>query len=329
MKRKIFILFTIVLLLSLLILPILAHSGRTDQYGGHWDHSTGEYHYHGTPNSNHSSSSGSSSGSNKEGSSNKSKSSNNSDWIALAIVGGPFCLFLLWAFIISPLVEKIKEAFAPPQNEQKPLTPPPTKAEEAHKAPSAPITAKSKPTTPPSLPKEPGKGKSATAKQATPPLPRTHGSENHFPPTAVQPTVSPQSQSPTQPSGKSAALSPKASTPIGSQAPSWLLDIDPNYFTDTQRTQFASALDKERAKRATTEPLVFKDLKVNKDHTPYRVTCSVISHKSYQEYQTSLISCTCKDYQTRRLPCKHMIALAIKVDAIIIDQAEVKGLTPK
>lgn len=24
----------------------LAHSGRTDSNGGHWDHSTGEYHYH-------------------------------------------------------------------------------------------------------------------------------------------------------------------------------------------------------------------------------------------------------------------------------------------
>lgn len=34
------------LLLILLISPAAAHSGRTDANGGHWDHSTGEYHYH-------------------------------------------------------------------------------------------------------------------------------------------------------------------------------------------------------------------------------------------------------------------------------------------
>lgn len=27
----------------------LAHSGRTDAYGGHFNHSTGTYHYHSGP----------------------------------------------------------------------------------------------------------------------------------------------------------------------------------------------------------------------------------------------------------------------------------------
>ena len=34
------------LLLILLISLAAAHSGRTDASGGHWDRSTGEYHYH-------------------------------------------------------------------------------------------------------------------------------------------------------------------------------------------------------------------------------------------------------------------------------------------
>lgn len=34
------------LLLILLCIPAAAHSGGTDKYGGHIDHSTGEYHYH-------------------------------------------------------------------------------------------------------------------------------------------------------------------------------------------------------------------------------------------------------------------------------------------
>lgn len=33
-------------LAALLILPVYAHGGRTDANGGHYDSSTGEYHYH-------------------------------------------------------------------------------------------------------------------------------------------------------------------------------------------------------------------------------------------------------------------------------------------
>ena len=43
-----FLLFLFVLA-SLIFLPVaslLAHSGRTDKYGGHWDRKTGTYHYH-------------------------------------------------------------------------------------------------------------------------------------------------------------------------------------------------------------------------------------------------------------------------------------------
>ena len=43
MKRRIFLVF---LLLVLLCIPAAAHSGGTDENGGHYDHSTGEYHYH-------------------------------------------------------------------------------------------------------------------------------------------------------------------------------------------------------------------------------------------------------------------------------------------
>lgn len=32
--------------LCLLATPALAHSGRTDSHGGHYDRSTGEYHFH-------------------------------------------------------------------------------------------------------------------------------------------------------------------------------------------------------------------------------------------------------------------------------------------
>lgn len=39
-------LLSLLLLLSLLITPVLAHPGRTDSQGGHYNRSTGEYHWH-------------------------------------------------------------------------------------------------------------------------------------------------------------------------------------------------------------------------------------------------------------------------------------------
>ena len=45
MKRFIFI-GVVVSILLVSCLAVLAHSGRTDANGGHWDTSTGTYHYH-------------------------------------------------------------------------------------------------------------------------------------------------------------------------------------------------------------------------------------------------------------------------------------------
>lgn len=42
MKKSIFIL----LMLMLTVISLSAHSGRTDSNGGHYNHKTGEYHYH-------------------------------------------------------------------------------------------------------------------------------------------------------------------------------------------------------------------------------------------------------------------------------------------
>jgi peptidoglycan hydrolase CwlO-like protein len=43
MKTKVIIIFIIIICISSIV---LAHQGRTDKYGGHYNHSTGTYHYH-------------------------------------------------------------------------------------------------------------------------------------------------------------------------------------------------------------------------------------------------------------------------------------------
>ena len=46
MKKYLYITFVIALCISLLTIVASAHSGKTDSNGGHYDRSTGEYHYH-------------------------------------------------------------------------------------------------------------------------------------------------------------------------------------------------------------------------------------------------------------------------------------------
>ncbi len=42
-RKKVLIIMSLILLINTFS---LAHSGRTDAYGGHYNHSTGTYHYH-------------------------------------------------------------------------------------------------------------------------------------------------------------------------------------------------------------------------------------------------------------------------------------------
>ena len=46
MKKSIILLSIFLLLALSLALPVFAHPGKTDANGGHYDHETGEYHYH-------------------------------------------------------------------------------------------------------------------------------------------------------------------------------------------------------------------------------------------------------------------------------------------
>lgn len=46
MKRRIYRLIVPIMVLIAIVFPASAHSGKTDGNGGHYDYSTGEYHYH-------------------------------------------------------------------------------------------------------------------------------------------------------------------------------------------------------------------------------------------------------------------------------------------
>jgi hypothetical protein len=112
------VLIIAILLLTLTIVPIwaLAHSGGTDSSGGHYDHSTGEYHYHhGYPAHQHT---GGECPYNKGSSSSSSSSytpsnSDDTDWVAIGI--GAVLVTLLCAGVVfanQEVFDKLSETVA-------------------------------------------------------------------------------------------------------------------------------------------------------------------------------------------------------------------------
>ena len=46
MKKVLYCVVAVLLLCAALVIPSMAHSGKTDSNGGHYDSTTGQYHYH-------------------------------------------------------------------------------------------------------------------------------------------------------------------------------------------------------------------------------------------------------------------------------------------
>ena len=46
MKNKALFMVLLFVICLVAVVNVFAHSGKTDANGGHWNHSTGEYHYH-------------------------------------------------------------------------------------------------------------------------------------------------------------------------------------------------------------------------------------------------------------------------------------------
>ena len=309
MKRTLAILLCVCLLLGALPLLAFAHSGGTDASGGHIDHSTGEYHYHhGKPAHQHpngkcpysSSSSGNSS----------SRSAGDVIGIIFAcLIGIPYLLWVLWAFL-SPLIEKVKQHFS---KESKTPPPPPQESQKEKEDDKPAALQATRPIDPP-IPPPQFKG--------TQPPPRVSAP----PPKAVTPSSQAKAKPPTPPPPAALpqvhSFAPSRALPFASgileEHPD-ILEADPAYVTEAQVLAYALSIETPRGKKAVTEQFILENISVDESSKPFRVACSTTSLNSYQQYRTTLVSCSCKDYQTRHLPCKHMIALAIRVNAITVN----------
>jgi len=81
--------------------------------------------------------------------------------------------------------------------------------------------------------------------------------------------------------------------------------------------QYMKSMSTTRLERALSEEMQFK---------PFELLASVESLSSGETYTTTLTACTCEDFKRRALPCKHMIALAIRVKALSPYQKEMEEL---
>ena len=117
--KKILILLTALLLISLVTIMAFAHSGRTDSNGGHYDHSTGEYHYHhGYPAHQHTGGVCPYSNSGTSASSSKSSSDYSADddepliWVPIVSVTVASIIFMLFALeVLEKLNETVQKVF--------------------------------------------------------------------------------------------------------------------------------------------------------------------------------------------------------------------------
>lgn len=315
MKRFVFVLLLLLALSIACSVIVTAHPGRTDSNGGHWNSSTGEYHYHGT--------------SDGSGNSNPTGNTTNQHWddpidasdvfMWITIVGSLLLFFgpPIYSFLAEHIKVFLNKRKSSPNQQTKGLNSQTSKEVDKEQT--------SQPTTPPEIHK--------TASLTTPsptvdeppvsiPHPKIRGSEEYFsPPTSS--TIKPKPSSPTPHTLPNHHQQPSAPRKPLKDYPE-ILDYNADFLTERQVIAYAESISTSRGKRAVTEFYHYDDLTVHDEKKPYRVESGIFSANSLHYYETTLTSCTCPDHQSRHIPCKHMIALAIKASALTVDQEAIK-----
>jgi hypothetical protein len=118
----------------------------------------------------------------------------------------------------------------------------------------------------------------------------------------VSPPISPPSPS-----------SPKPSPFIKSQKSPAQFNFE--YFNSRMAAWYVESINTDRSKRALTEDFQITGIIKDTSKKPIGVKGTIESSSAHR-YFTSLTDCTCLDHKKRKVVCKHMIALAINVDAL-------------
>ena len=104
-------------------------------------------------------------------------------------------------------------------------------------------------------------------------------------------------------------------------------NIESSFFLMSDANRYEKAFNSRITKRAVEEPIFFESIDVDKSVFPYTVSTISFSVKKDEDkvnrYYTTLTRCTCPFFLKNRVVCKHMMALAIKVEAVTVDVEEV------
>ena len=142
-----------------------------------------------------------------------------------------------------------------------------------------------------------------------------------------KPTEAPPAARQTPPTGIPSAA--KRTPPTQKPAPQPVIGVikvpkvrvDPAFFTPELATKYKERGSSLRLGRALTQGMLLEHLKTDKTVTPHEASATVHSLHSGLSYQTTLTKCSCPDHQKRGEPCKHMLALAVYVKAITLDES--------
>lgn len=142
-----------------------------------------------------------------------------------------------------------------------------------------------------------------------------------------KPTEAPPAARQTPPTGIPSAA--KRTPPMQKPAPQPAIGVikvpevrvDPAFFTPELAAKYKERGSSLRLGRALTQGMLLEHLKTDKTVTPHEASATVHSLHSGLSYQTTLTKCSCPDHQKRGEPCKHMLALAVYVKAITLDES--------
>lgn len=90
-----------------------------------------------------------------------------------------------------------------------------------------------------------------------------------------------------------------------------------NVFDDYPEWMIQKPLAENYRKSLTSNRLIKAQQTPFQFNLPIEISCETISQTDGQIYHTSLSNCSCPDFKSNKKPCKHMLSLAIRLNAFL------------
>lgn len=294
--KKVISITLLIMLILILGISAYAHSGRTDASGGHYDNSTGDYHYH------HGFSAHEHPGGKCPYKSGNSSSGNSIDFGT--IIGIAFACLIIFLMLLPlwiSIFDKIKEFFSSNKNENQTNDITPTQTQPSPSSDNITVSKTkdsdmftfnsfnySNRTTSSLNPQQsPDNEELIRLKKQISKL-KIENSKLNAELTSVKEELSKEKQ-------RTAVVIPHLQNQKSI----------PEYLKLPNENEYYEALESNRTEKVASGKIIIKQL-----------AAKMYSEYSGKTYTTTLNNCTCEDFKFRKKPCKHMLAFALEINAI-------------